>query len=99
MIELVNIVLKVDKVIKKKFYDLCHELKITPMRTMLILMERFARGKIDALPVIEDFRRFKSEENQRKTQRILKYRIDGKQAYKINRKKKDLTDNTSSDIK
>lgn len=97
MIQLVNIVLKVDKQIKKKFYDLCYSLKITPMRTMLILMDRFGDGKIDALPIIEDYKTFKGDEKITKTNRILKYRIDGKQAYKINSKNKNLTDTTISD--
>lgn len=97
MIELVNIVLRLDKAIKKKFYDLCHSLKITPMRTMLILMDRFADGKIDALPIVEDYKNFKNNETDKKSQRLLKYRIDGKKAYQINKKNKDLTDNITSD--
>ena len=67
------------------------------MRTMLILMDRFGDGKIDALPIIEDYKTFKGDEKITKTNRILKYRIDGKQAYKINSKNKNLTDTTISD--
>lgn len=97
MIELVNIVLRLDKAIKKKFYDLCHSLKITPMRTMLILMDRFADGKIDALPIVEDYKNFKNSETDKKSQRLLKYRIDGKKAYQINKKNKNLTGDLTSD--
>ena len=62
LIQLVNIVLKVDEDIKKKFYKLCYSLNITPMRTMLILMDRFASGKIDAMPILEDYKLFKTED-------------------------------------
>ena len=85
-----NIVIKIDKTIKEKFYDICHSFNITPMRTILILISRFADGKIDALPIIEDYKAFKEQEVINKTQRILKYRIDGSSAYKINKAKKDV---------
>jgi len=91
MRNLVNIVIKVDKDIKNDFYTLCKTLSITPMRACLILINRFSKGKIDALPVIEDYKIFKQQEVHNKTMRILKNRIDGKLAYKINKrnKKKD----------
>jgi len=95
---LVNIVLKVDKKVKKKFYDLCYSLNLTPMRTMLILMDRFADGKIDAMPILEDFKNFKAEEKIRKSKRILKYRIDGDIAYKINKRNKKKEEKEDGNI-
>lgn len=97
MIQQVNIVLKVDKEQKKKFYDLCHGFNMTPMRTMLILMDRFSDGKLDAMPILQEYKEFKASETDRKSQRLLRYRIDGNQAYKINKKNKVLTSGLTSD--
>lgn len=89
MIELVNMVVKVDKKVKQSFYHLCHSLNLTPMRTMLILIERFANGQIDATPIMSDYATFKEREKITKTNRILKYRIDGGKAYAINQIRKE----------
>lgn len=82
------IALRIEKVLKNDFYNICRSFSMTPMRTILILIKRFAEGHIDALPIIEEYKVFKTDEIDRKTQRILRHRIDGKQAYKINAKKK-----------
>jgi len=58
------------------------------MRVVLILVERFGNGKIDALPIIEDYKDFKATDKTKKIDRLLKYRIDGTEAYKINKKNK-----------
>lgn len=89
MTNTVNVVIKIAPQVKKRFYDLCKSLGLTPMRTILILIERFASGKIDALPILEDFKQFKATEKSNKVKRILKYRVSGTEAYKINKERKE----------
>jgi len=85
----VNIIVRIEEKDKKEFYLTCKSLNITPMRAILILIRKFATGSIDALPIIKEYKEFKDEDMNQRSIRLTKYRIDGKQAYKINKEKKD----------
>jgi len=90
----VNLVTKIKPELKKTYYDLCHSIGLTPMRTTLILIERFASGKIDALPVLQNYKDWKYTEKYAKTKRLLKYRIDGSESKKT--KVKDPIDKVTT---
>lgn len=83
-----NIVIKIENKLKDSFYKSCYSLNITPMRAILILIERFNTGNINAMPIVEDYKSFKEKDREDKLFRLLKYRIDGKEAYEINSKRK-----------
>jgi antitoxin component of RelBE/YafQ-DinJ toxin-antitoxin module len=88
MIQMKNIVLKINSVDKESFYCKCEELNMTPMRVMIIMMEKFAQGKIDSEAIFERYKQFKKQEVDNKIKRIIKYRIDGGKAYQISNRKK-----------
>lgn len=84
----VNLVIRIEKELKKEFYLTCKTLGVSPMRTTLILIRKFARGSIDALPIIQEYKEYKDNDTNLRTVRLAKYRIDGDKAHKINKEKK-----------
>lgn len=85
----VNLVIKIEKNLKKEYYTTCNSLGIKPMRATLILIEHFAKGKINALPILEEYKTFRYSDKDRKIIRLLKNRINGDKAFKIHKKKQD----------
>jgi antitoxin component of RelBE/YafQ-DinJ toxin-antitoxin module len=88
--------LKFDEKVKTNFDNICHSLGIKPMRVVMVLIERFGLGQIDAMPIIEDCKKFNETDIQLKTNRLLTHRINGKQAHEIH-KTKHLTNSIKSD--
>lgn len=84
----VNLVIRIEKDQKKEFYTTCKTLGVSPMRTTLILIRKFARGSIDALPIIKEYKEYKDNDVNLRSVRLVKYRINGDKAHKINRERK-----------
>lgn len=84
----VNLVIRIEKADKKEFYTTCKTLGVSPMRTTIILIRKFARGSIDALPIIKEYKDYKDNDSNLRSVRLAKYRIDGDKAHKINRERK-----------
>jgi hypothetical protein len=91
-----TMLLSLTEEIKNNFKIVCKSLGTKPMRTVLILMERFGNGQIDALPILEDYKKYTQADIQLKTNRLLTHRINGKQAHEIH-KTKLLTNSINSD--
>lgn len=85
----VNLVIRIEKQEKKEFYLTCKSLGISPMRTTIILIRKFARGSIDALPIIEEYKQYKANDINERTINLIKSRIDGRKAHKLNKEKKN----------
>jgi antitoxin component of RelBE/YafQ-DinJ toxin-antitoxin module len=83
----VNLIVRIEDIAKKEFYTTCKSLGISPMRTCLILIRNFARGRIDALPIIKEYKEFKANDMNDRVVRMTKYRIDGNEAYKLNKER------------
>ena len=83
-----NLVIKMEQKAKDMFYTTCKTLGVTPMRTVLIMIKKFANGEFDAMPIIKTYKEFYEDNKDCRTQRLLKYRIDGGQAFRIHQKRK-----------
>lgn len=82
-----TLILTLPKQDKEEFYKLCKLLEMKPMRVLLILMGKFVNGEIDALPIIKEFKAYKQQDFSNRGIRLLKNRINGKQAYNIHKEK------------
>jgi antitoxin component of RelBE/YafQ-DinJ toxin-antitoxin module len=92
-----SISVKIRTKLKANFYLVCKSLDITPMRTILILIERFSDGKIDAMPIVEDYKNFDVQDKLDRKNRMLVYRIDGGKAYRLNQKNKNDNSNLNGE--
>ena len=76
--------------IKEKLYGICHELKITPMRTIIILIQLFVEGKINSMEVISKHNSYYEGVREDRLKNLKENRVSGNIAHEINQKGKSL---------
>ena len=74
-----------DKKLKDKFYGFCHELKMTPMRTIIILIQLFIEGQINSKEVLSRYNSFYQVIHQDRLKNLKENRVSGDVAHKINK--------------
>lgn len=83
-----TLLIVLEESLKEKFYTFARELKITPMRTIIILIQMFVAGKINAKEVIAEYNVFFEKISKERLKHIKENRISGGLAYKISQENK-----------
>lgn len=76
--------------LKEKLYGVCRELKMTPMRTIIILIQLFSDGKINSKEVISRYNSYYEGIREERLKNLRDNRVSGNVAHKINQSIKPI---------
>lgn len=80
-----SVLVILDKDLKEKFYSFCRELKMTPMRAIIILLQLFTEGKINSREILTRYNSFYQVIHQDRLKNLKENRVSGDVAHKINK--------------
>lgn len=82
-----SVLLVMNEDLKEKLYGICRELKITPMRTIIILIQLFSDGKINSKEVISKYNSYYEGIREERLKNLRDNRVSGDVAHKLNQEK------------